>query len=452
MKTRLRINNLPLATFLFFGFMGMTLLSFGVYAASDSVQVKQDVVNCNNNGICEAWESFDSCPEDCSGMGGRHRRRGRGRMSVYIPPDMQRPGIYGLTIEPSINSVQISWTTDESAIAKVYWGRTQNYEEASLSEVFFSKNHAIKIENLLASSRYFFKISVSDTSGNESVIRGLTFVTLAPPDTEAPANVSDLRARVLENSILLTWKNPRAKDFAGVRVTKREKFFPRDFLEGKVVYEGKGTRIEDREVKRGVRYYYSVFSRDKSWNYSSGANVSALLGKEKVVPQKEIIEKKIPGKLKKISLFDFDFIQEGKKISFAGDRIKIRADKNLKISLDAKKVPEGIKKISLELKNPERPDESFLFMLGLKKDKGVFETVVSPIAKEGSYPLSIFLADKKNKEIQEIKAEIVSVAAKRGGVKKVFKNLTGSLNVVFKRIMSPLINAFMGIIKLFGMF
>lgn len=452
MKTKSKINNfnLLLIVFLFFGLMAMLPFSQRAYASSDSVQVNQNVVNCNDNGMCEAWESTTSCPGDCSGMGGGHHHKGGG--GVFMRPDTEKPEILNLRIEPELNSVQISWGTNENAIAKVYWGETQSYREGSLSEIFFSKSHAVKIENLPESSRFFLKLSVSDASGNKTVIRGLSFVTLSPPDTEAPANVSGLRAKVLRNSVLLMWKNPRDEDFAEVRVTKRESFFPRDFLEGKVIYEGRGTSARDREVKKGVRYYYSVFSRDRSWNYSSGANVSAFFGTRKPAEKKETVEKKIPEELKKLSLFDFDFTQEGKKISFVGNRIKIKADKNLKISVDADKIPKDVKKISLKLGNPKNPSESFFFTLKLNKEKGIFETIISPSKEDISYPLSINLTGRKNEEMKKIAAEIIPAAAKTKSAKEIFQGVVGGVNNFFSKVTSRLVNTFLDIVKLFGIF
>ncbi len=457
MKTKSKIKGSLLVFFLFFGLMGMILVPAGAYATSvlDSVQVNQNVVNCNDNGICETWESTTSCPGDCSGMGGGHHHHGHGHGHggfVLMTPDTEKPEIRNLRIEPERNSVQISWTTNENAIAKVYWGKTQSYEDGSLSEIIFSKNHAVKIEGLSESSGYFFKISVSDLSNNETVIRGLSFVTLSPPDTQAPANVSGLRAKVLKNSVLLIWKNPRDEDFVAVRVTKRESFFPRDFLEGKVIYEGSGTRAEDREVKKGVRYYYSVFSRDRSWNYSSGANVSAVFGEKKPVEKKETVEKKIAPELKKLSLFDFDFTQEGKKISFLGNKIKVKAGKNLKISVDANKIPKDVKKISLKLGNPENPAESFFFTFKLNKKKGVFETVLSPSQEDISYPLSISLKGFKNLEMKKIAAEIIPAAVKTKSAKEFFQGVVGGVNNFFSKVTSRLINTFLGIVKLFGIF
>ncbi len=460
---------------------GAILFHNDAIAASQSIQVEQNVSNCDNDGICDSWEIYSSCPNDCPAPPPPEEPAVEAEpqtQSAVITINSTVPEISGIKIEPDVNSVKILWKTAENSVSQIYWGKTQDYEEGSLSEISFLKNHAIKIENLLPSSKYFFKIIIFNAAGNKKEISGLSFKTLAPPDTEAPANVKNLQARFLEDKISLTWDNPTEDDFEAVRITKREGFYPRDPLEGKVVYEGGGTRAEDKEIEKGTRYYYSVFSRDKNWNYSSGAIISVLAGEKqkenpaseterdnileketpkkersakarrereektsekKEVPRKETIkEKESSGKetikekspaeqktlnfLKKITLFDFNFIQNGKKISFTGNQIKIEADKNLKISIEAKKIPQNVKSLLAKLKDTEYPYETFSFIFKLNKDEGVFDAVIAPLGKKGSYPLSIHFINRKNKEFKKINAEIISTAAQPKEVKGFFEN------------------------------
>jgi len=476
---------------LLFFFSFSLLLAFFFHgnarAASDSLLIKQSVSNCDNNGICESWETSASCLADCPLPEEPEPEPEEKKDAVIIIGASARISDIKIKVEPSVNSAKILWETEEPTVSRIYWGKTRDYEEGSLAEISFLKNHAIKIENLSASSRYFLKIIILNSAGAKKEIEGLSFETLNPPDTEAPANVGNLQARIFDDFILLSWENPAENDFEAVRITKMEKFYPRDPLEGKVVYEGRGTRAEDREIEKGGKYYYSVFSRDKSGNYSSGAVISIVFEKEraereegvsgekrilterkeakpflsdretdeekndareKTEEQKteEKIEKKIKSKLPRekteeareqksdIALFDFNFIQNGKKISFAGNKIKISADKNLKISISAEKVSENTENLIITLRNADKPTEKHSFMLKRDNDKRFFAAVIPPLKKEGTYFLSIAFTDKDNKEFKKINGEIISMAAETAETKNMENFLKKYLQFSLKEI------------------
>jgi len=475
------------------------LSSNNVSAESDSLLVKQEVSNCNNDGTCDAWETFVSCPDDCpapddgqedatSTINNKHKHH-----SVIITtPPISTPNNIKLQIKPGVNSVKILWNTAEDTISQVYWGRTHDYEKGSLSEVSFLKNHAVKIENLAASSKYFLKIIILNSAGRKTKIEGLSFKTLNPPDTEAPANVGNLQAQVFDNFILLSWENPMENDFEAVRIMKMEKFYPNDPLEGKVVYEGRGTRAEDWEIERGGTYYYSVFSRDKSGNYSSGAIISVMVGnknsktKEEISGKKqtqtkrnetkillnnretggekniqkqpreaEIIKneqqqkkktslnaprektKKTREQKNDITLFDFSFIQDGKKISFTGDRIKIQSNKKVKILVNANTVPKNTKKLIITLKKPKYPHGTHSFMLSLNNN--VFSTVIPATNKQETYLLSIHFINANNKEFKQINGKIIFTLTQTRTAEKFVKSYN-YVKKILKKIVSFLTN------------
>lgn len=400
------------------------------FALEDGVNVNMEVTGCNDNAMCDGFETYERCPRDCqppapAGGGGGG-----------IISDTTAPIISGLKAEPSVDSSLISWNTNEPSVAKISWGKTLDYEDGSLSEVFYISTHSTKIVNLSPDTDYYFKLELKDTFGNEGKVENQRFKTLPvvaakpvlPVQPEPPANVTDLSAKPQDNFIDLEWKNPEDKNFRSVRILRSEKFYPSDPFDGEMVYEGPAEKIKDEKIKNGVTYYYSVFSDDGKGNYSSGAIASAKVETKKETGEKEPPVKVPPQTVKSpfddapqalkvhpaiqgLSVLDFDFVQEGRKLSFTGDAVAIDGAKNIKISLSYDKVPELLKTIAVTLRDPQDESKIFSFLLRVNKDKSAYEATIAPLGKSGLYPMSINILDYKNQGLKKIAGKILVAAA-----------------------------------------
>lgn len=87
-----------------------------------------------------------------------------------IVADTTRPIILGLTLSnTATTSVQISWTTNESATGKVYY-HTSNPLNLSLATTVasttLSLNHSFRIGGLTASTTYFYIVESVDAANN----------------------------------------------------------------------------------------------------------------------------------------------------------------------------------------------------------------------------------------------------------------------------------------------
>ncbi|MES3031033.1 MAG: hypothetical protein V4697_01315 [Patescibacteria group bacterium] len=233
---------------------------------------------------------------------------------------------------------------------------------------------------------------------------------------EILANVSNVRATPYENSIALTWNNPTSAIFAGVRIVRSERFFPRDIFDGEVVYEGGSEGFEDRDVVSEKTYYYTIFSKDENGGYSSGALTQARIGGGRVVDPLESVVylTHVDPIIEALTLFDFDFIQSTKKLAVIGDAIAINGGENLTVSLDYDKVPEILKTIVITLSDPADPSLKFSFLLRVNKTKSAYEATIGPLGKSGRYNISITILDYKNQGLKKIQGNLHSLAFSAG--------------------------------------
>ncbi len=77
------------------------------------------------------------------------------------------------------------------------------------------------------------------------------------PDTIPPGNVTGFSAESGQGSVGLTWANPDAEDFSGVRIRRSVDDYPATEDEGETVCEGPGEQFTDDGVENGVLYYYT---------------------------------------------------------------------------------------------------------------------------------------------------------------------------------------------------
>lgn len=240
------------------------------FASSDGIQLRLDIAGtCNNNAICEVNEDFFSCPTDCT--------------PVVIPPSggSSTGGIIvmdnifnNLTVEVGTNNAVIKWKTIIPIMTNVKWGTSPDYKDGVLKNINFLMNHKIEINNLKDGTLYYFNIEATNLLGKTNSLDNQMFQTLSLPDIIPPQNPTNVNASSGVPGITITWTNPTDLDFDYIRVMRNsDRFYSSPFI-GRLVYEGKGNYFTDANVKKNNKYYYSLFSRDRIGNYSSGSLVS----------------------------------------------------------------------------------------------------------------------------------------------------------------------------------
>jgi chitodextrinase len=322
--------------------------------------------------------------------------------------------ISALTLDQGQSSVIINFTTNQSTQAKVYWGMTTEYELGSISGLFYNFTHAVSIDGLIPGTRYYFKVEATNASGRVRSTEG-SFLSHDLPQEETFTNVDRFKAIARPSSIDLSWNNPSHDMFDSVRVVRSDRFFPRDIYDGQVVYEGRGQSFGDDDVQIGTTYYYSIFARDTEGNYSSGALAKAriaLAGEIIISPTStdpfvgiRVLDNVDPT-ISRLTLMDFDFIQDGRKLVNIGNPIGIDGSENITIRLDYDKVPEILKTIAITLIDPDDSTQVFPFLLRVNKDKSAYEATVAPLGKRGTYNMNIVVLDHKNQGLKRLEGDL----------------------------------------------
>lgn len=254
------------------------------FAFADSVQVQLNVAICNENTMCEPMigEDSDACPTDCpvTNSGGviflTTSSTEAATSSQDEPP--QNFFLGRVTVAPLANNAAIKFTTLYPALGIASWGKTPQYEIGSLAQSWYHTVFDIKLDNLDPGTRYYYRVPLLDSRGKKFNIEG-QFTTMSTSDIEAPAAPSDFGYAIDGQRIIFRWLNPDAQDFKSVRLVKSTEFYPKDHLEGKVVYEGGGRYAADDTVQHNQLYYYSIFAGDSAGNFSGPAILHVLYKK-----------------------------------------------------------------------------------------------------------------------------------------------------------------------------
>ncbi len=322
--------------------------------------------------------------------------------------------IYNLIVTTSKAFGIIDFKTSLPSQAKVFWGKTSDYEIGSVSGFFYEINHSANIKDLEPDTKYFYRIELTDSLG-KIVSYQSSFQTRKNIEESSLTNVQNFKAIPLENSIALDWNNPSSINFDSVRLVKSDKFFPRDIFDGEALYEGKNESFRDENVEIGKTYYYAIFAKDTNGNYSSGALAQARIkpnGEVEIFPKPTDpfngidVLKNVDQKIAGLLLSDFDFIQDGKRLSNLGNTIVIDGSKNLTISLGYEKIPEILKTIAFTLIDPEDSTKVFPFLLRVNKDKTAYEATLAPLGKSGNYEMKIIVLDYKNQGLKRLEGSL----------------------------------------------
>ncbi len=356
-----------------------------IYAASSGVQVGQP----SNTGV-------DPVPGSTGGG---------------APPTVSPPKISRVAVTTSYDSATINWVTQDLALSRVSWGTNPDYRDGTVAGEQYTKNHSALISDLLPNKRYYFQIISTGTNGAESKYQDV-FVTLSPPDTEPPSNVSEFSATPQLKHIHLSWNNPTESDFNLVRIVKSEKFFPLDPLNGAVIYEGLGSNFYDDNVVPGVIYFYTAFSKDTTGNYSSGSVSYTMIASSDEVntdPTAPAVDIQLPSVKNPPlipSLFkDFNFsYRDGLTLDL--DNPVIPVGQGLEISIPRSRLPEDGSFLTLTVADPEKKSSSSTYLFFYDKESGEYRVKTPAFKNPKNYALVVTVFNSTKLILEKVSGSV----------------------------------------------
>lgn len=335
-------------------------------------------------------------------------------LSPSSPSDSAFPILYNLSIIPTETLALVNFDTTIDVRASISWGTDTNYSAGTLSLNALSSTHSFLLSGLSSAQTYFLKISLVRQDGFETVYENIVFSTLELPSVVIPPNVTDFQAVANEEDISLSWVLPNDPSIVGVRVLRSEDFYPSSISDGELIFEGVGTDYLDSDVEKGTRYYYTIFTRDLSGNFSSGVTSEAyiLLPGEVFEPAPPLEDIEVVGDvdpaIASLKLSDFLFIQDGKIIPASFNQVRIDGNKNLTVALQAYRVPPVLKTIAVTLAiEEEGQPKYFTFILRINKDGTRYEAVVAPLGETKAYALKITIIDYQNRGLKKLEGAVI---------------------------------------------
>lgn len=316
--------------------------------------------------------------------------------------------ILGVQTEVTDTTAVILFDTPGFAIASVRYGRTPQHELGGLANERYEKNHSFTVTDLEPYTKYFFEILVSNQRGDVLTYTG-SFETQSLTDTAPPANVSNFRAIIENDDVVLEWLNPDELDFDRVRVIANDSFYPVDIADGKIIYDGagEGARHENVHPEHSMMYY-TIFALDEEGNQSSGAIASVRWPGATAIPSPDSPD--VPSdEVPELSFENLEFIQNGRVRQGYQERVDIDPHRPFTIRLPYRAVPEHLKTITVALSDPTDETLVFAFLLRVNEEKSYYEATIGPLERAAEFPLRFSLFDLKTKTISEFTGTISTV-------------------------------------------
>jgi hypothetical protein len=125
------------------------------------------------------------------------------------PADTTPPAITGAAAVASEDTATVTWTTNESATARVDYGLTPDALTSSQSKVGLTTSHSVVISGLAGNTTYYYRVTSADAAGN---------ATTAPLSSAPPASFATAAAATPLNFVADTSVNDFAQGTVAANV------------------------------------------------------------------------------------------------------------------------------------------------------------------------------------------------------------------------------------------
>ncbi len=185
----------------------------------------------------------------------------------------QALSIYNVVVRAGMTTTSVTWNTNKDSDSQINYGLTSAYGSMIGNSTLLS-NHSQLVSNLCGNTTYHYEV-VSAVGDEQVRTSDDTFTTLLDM-LNNPTNVSEFGVVTTSRNCALSWINPDQLSeacFAGVEVVRKLDVEPTGHLDGVLVYDGIGQTYTDSGISANKNYYYKIFTKDTSDNYSTGAKV-----------------------------------------------------------------------------------------------------------------------------------------------------------------------------------
>ncbi len=316
-----------------------------------------------------------------------------------------------ITIKTSDSDANFKWETYGTARYTLRWGETQDYTGGFVTNDTYRTLHETVVDNLKSDTVYYYELIAYTPTGIIKVLKQDQFKTEAPERKVTPPNIVRFLADVQGNDVRLSWQLPKAVSVSAIKIVSSPLGYPADIYDGKIIYQGKGVDVIDKDVfKSKSVMYYTAFVIDSDGNISSGAIVAAYkatLASSVGSENNGIFTSSYPTTtasstdietVKEISLHDFavsdiNIYQKGDDYSFATERILLSYRDPFVISIPYEALPKHLKSIIVTILDPTNNHRSYSFLLKLNETRTAYEATIAPLNVLGVSRLQIEIFD-----------------------------------------------------------
>lgn len=334
-------------------------------------------------------------------------------------PDIKTPPSVNLFIAEAVEGkIILSWKNPLDAnFAGVQINRKVNFPSLNIDdgEIIYSGTSEIfediSIEDKI---KYFYTAFSYNNSNNFSsgvvvFATGIKTDKLEPPKPSEPpepsrppeppeppiVSLSDVEnletvPNPEDKKIIIEWDYSDGANFKEVEIYRNEDFPILIPGSDGLIYQGQGSSFEDKNTEENVIYYYSIFTKDKNGNYSSGKTVTGTLKKMPISPISEI------------SIKDVNFIVYDKTLllpKYENNKIYVFTGSEIGVYYDAKNLPKTLKTILITVNKSS-------YILNSDEQKSFYKTKLVAPQIAGIYPMTISVLDFKHGKIYQAKAEM----------------------------------------------